>query len=77
MKNPSGVLGDCNINTMSFTTAGTFNNYHKKLMSKVDMMIKQQNLDELDEGEKKQHHDQLNSKISSGFNKWSSNVSKA
>ena len=38
---------------MSFTTAGTFNNYHKKLMSKVDQMIKQQNLDNLDESVKK------------------------
>ena len=72
MKNPSGILGECNINTMSFTTAGTFNNQHQKLMSKVDQMIKQQNLDNLDEGVKKNHYDKFNSKISSGFNKWSS-----
>ena len=77
MKNPSGVLGECNINTQSFTTAGTFNNYHQKLMSKVDQMIKQQNLDNLDEGVKQQHYNAFNSKISQGFNKWSSNVSRA
>ena len=43
-------------------------------MSKVDQMIKQQNLDNLDEGVKRQHYDAFNSKISQGFNKWSTNT---
>jgi len=41
-KNPDGILGDLNINAMSFTTTGTFRTQHKKLMTRVDDMLKMQ-----------------------------------
>jgi len=39
-KNPMGVLRDCNINSISYKSQGTFRPQHQRLMSKVDDLIK-------------------------------------